>query len=50
MEKMELIKNVRLSALQDLKEFYSEEELLERADSVLSDISLLCNDIYITKT
>ena len=48
-KKMELIRNVRLSTLQDLKEFYSEEELLERADSVLSDVSLLCNDIYLTK-
>ena len=48
-KKIELIKNIRLSTLQDLKEFYSEEELLERADSVLSDVSLLCNDIYLTK-
>ena len=48
-KKIELIKNVRLSALQDLKEFYNEDELLERADSVMSDISLLCHDIYLTK-
>ena len=48
-KKMELIKNVRLSTLQDMKEFYSEEELVERADSVLSDVSLLCHDIYLTK-
>ena len=48
-KKIELIKNIRLSTLQDMKEFYSEDELLERADSVLSDISLLCNDIYLTK-
>ena len=48
-KKIELIKNVRLSALQDMKEFYSEDELLERADSVMSDISLLCHDIYLTK-
>ena len=48
-KKIELIKNIRLSTLQDMKEFYSEEELLERADSVLSDVSLLCNDIYLTK-
>ena len=49
-EKMELIKNVRLSTLQDMKEFYSEDELLERADSILYDISNLCNDIYFVKT
>ncbi len=48
-KKIELIKNVRLSMLQDLKEFYSEDELLERADSVMYDISTLCNDIYLTK-
>ena len=48
-KKIELIKNIRLSTLQDMKEFYSEDELLERADSVLSDISLLCHDIYLTK-
>jgi hypothetical protein len=48
-EKMELVRNVRLSTLQDLKEFYSEDELVERADSVLYDISNLCNDIYLTK-
>ena len=48
-KKMELIRNVRLSTLQDMKEFYSEEELVERADSVLRDVSLLCNDIYLTK-
>ena len=48
-KKMELVKNVRLSTLQDLKEFYCEDELVERADSVLSDISNLCNDIYLTK-
>ena len=48
-KKVELIKNIRLSTLQDMKEFYSEDELLERADSVLSDISLLCHDIYLTK-
>ena len=48
-KKIELIKNIRLSTLQDMKEFYSEDELLERADSVLSDVSLLCNDIYLTK-
>ena len=49
-KKIELIKNIRLSTLQDMKEFYSEDELLERADSVLSDVSLLCNDIYFAKT
>ena len=49
-KKIELIKNIRLSTLQDMKEFYSEDELLERADSVLSDVSLLCTDIYLTKT
>ena len=49
-KKSELIKNIRLSTLQDMKEFYSEDELLERADSVLSDVSLLCNDIYFAKT
>ena len=48
-KKIELIKNIRLSTLQDMKEFYSEDELLERADSVLSDISLFCHDIYLTK-
>ena len=48
-KKIELIKKIRLSTLQDMKEFYSEDELLERADSVLSDISLLCHDIYLTK-
>ena len=48
-KKVELIKNIRLSTLQDMKEFYSEDELLERADSVLSDISLLCHDIYFVK-
>ena len=48
-EKMELVRNVRLSTLQDLKEFYCEDELVERADSVLYDISNLCNDIYLTK-
>ena len=48
-KKIELIKNIRLSTLQDMKEFYSEDELLERADSVMSDISLLCHDIYLTK-
>ena len=48
-KKIELIKNIRLSTLQDMKEFYSEDELLERADSVLNDISLLCHDIYLTK-
>ena len=49
-EKMELIKNVRLSTLQDMREFYSEDELLERADTILYDISNLCNDIYFVKT
>ena len=49
-EKMELVRKVRLSTLQDLKEFYSEDELLERADTILYDISNLCNDIYFTKT
>ena len=48
-KKIELIKNIRLSTLQDMKEFYSEDELLERADSVMYDISTLCNDIYLTK-
>ena len=48
-EKMELVRNIRLSTLQDLKEFYCEDELVERADSVLYDISNLCNDIYLTK-
>ncbi|MBQ8409204.1 MAG: hypothetical protein IJY39_10120 [Clostridia bacterium] len=48
-EKMELIRNVRLSMLQELKEFYCEDELVERADSVMCDISNLCNDIYLTK-
>ena len=48
-KKIELIKNIRLSTLQDMKEFYSEDELLERADSILYDISNLCNDIYSTK-
>ena len=48
-EKMELIRNVRLSMLQELKEFYCEDDLVERADSVLYDISNLCNDIYLTK-
>ena len=48
-EKMELVRKVRLSTLQDLKEFYSEDELLERADTILYDISNLCNDIYFTK-
>ena len=48
-EKMELIRNVRLSMLQDLKEFYCEDELAERADTILCDISSLCNDIYLTK-
>jgi len=49
-ETMELIKNIRLSTLQDLKEFYSEEELVERADTLLCDITSLCNDIYFVKT
>ena len=48
-KKIELIKNIRLSTLQDMKEFYSEEELLERADTILYDISNLCKDIYLTK-
>ena len=48
-EKMELIRNVRLSMLQELKEFYCEDELVERADTVMRDISSLCNDIYLTK-
>ena len=48
-KKVELIKNIRLSTLQDMKEFYSEEELLERADTILYDISNLCKDIYLTK-
>ena len=49
-KKIELIKNIRLSTLQDMKEFYNEDELSERADSVMSDISLLCHDIYFVKT
>ena len=49
-KKIELIKNIRLSTLQDMREFYSEDELSERADSVMSDISLLCHDIYFVKT
>ena len=48
-EKMELVRNLHLSTLQELKEFYSEEELLERADTILYDISNLCKDIYLTK-
>ena len=48
-EKMELIRNTRLSMLRDLKEFYCEDELAERADAILGDISSLCNDIYLTK-
>ena len=48
-KKVELIKNIRLSTLQDMKEFYSEDELLERADTILYDISNLCKDIYLTK-
>ena len=49
-EKMELIRSIRLSTLQELKEFYCEDDLVERADSVLSEISSLCTDIYLTKT
>ena len=49
-EKMELIRSIRLSTLQELKEFYCEDDLVERADSVLSEISNLCTDIYLTKT
>ena len=49
-EKMELIRNVRLSMLQELKGFYCEDELVERADTVMCDISNLCNDIYLTKS
>lgn len=48
-EKMELIRNTRLSMLRDLKEFYCEDELAEHADAILGDISSLCNDIYLTK-
>ena len=48
-EKMELIRKTRLSMLRDLKEFYCEDELAERADAILGDISSLCNDIYLTK-
>ena len=47
--KMELVRNLHLSTLQELKEFYSEEDLLERADTILYDISNLCKDIYLTK-
>ena len=49
-EKMELIRSIRLSTLQELKEFYCEDDLVERADSGLSEISNLCTDIYLTKT
>ena len=49
-KKMELIRNVRLSTLKELQEFYCEDDLMERADSVLSEISSLCTDIYLTKT
>ncbi|MBR3964017.1 MAG: hypothetical protein IKJ80_01250 [Clostridia bacterium] len=47
--RVELIKNLRLSALKELKGCYSEDELVERADSILYDISSFCNDIFSTE-
>ena len=44
--RVELIKNLRLSTLKELKGCYCEDELVERADSILCDISSFCNDIF----
>lgn len=46
-EKIELVRAVRLSTLQELKECYCEDELVERADSILADISGFCNGILL---
>jgi hypothetical protein len=47
--RVELIKNLRLSTLKELKGCYCEDELVERADSILCDISSFCNDIFSTE-
>ena len=47
--KLELIRDLRLSTLQELKGCYCEDELVERADSILCDISSFCNDIFFDK-
>ncbi len=44
--KLELIRDLRLSTLIKLKGCYCEDELAERADTIMCDISSFCNDIF----
>ena len=47
LEKIESARSIRLSTLQELKSCYCEDELVERADTILCDISSFCNSILL---